>query len=170
MNPLAPLRSLALALHGSEDPRHAAAGVGIGALFGLVPKGNLFGVLFFLLFFFFNVDYGLAAFSALLFTALAWLADGPAHHLGQAVLSTGFLKPVWTFLYNLPIVPLTRFNNTVVMGNLIIGLLLYAPLYYGSLKLLRLYHGRYRAQVEKWRVVQGLKGLGWYQAYRKWLG
>lgn len=170
MNPLSPLRSIVLALHGNDDARHAAAGVALGAAFGLVPKGNLFGLVFFLLFFFFNVDSGLAALSALVFTALAWLADGPAHHLGQAVLTAGFLKPLWTFLYNLPIVPLTRFNNTVVMGNLVIGLLLYAPLYYGSLRLLRAYHGRYKAQVEKWRVVQALKGLSWYQSYRKWLG
>lgn len=167
---LGPLRSIVLALHGGDDPRHQAAGFALGAAFGLVPKGNLFGVVFFLMFFFFNVDSGMAALSALLFTAIGYAADGPAHLLGRAILTADPLRPLWTFLYDLPIVPLTRFNNTVVMGNFALGLILYVPLYYAALGALRHYHGRYRAHVEKWKVVQAVKGMGWYQTYHHWLG
>ena len=166
---LGPLRSIVLALHGGDDPRHLAAGFALGAALGLVPKGNLFGLVFFLLFFFLNVDSGMAALSAIVFTGVGYLADAPAHALGRALLTAGALKPLWTFLYDLPIVPLTRFNNTVVLGNFALGLLLYPALYYGSLKVIRAYHGRYKERVEKWKIVHAVKGLGFYQSYKKWL-
>ncbi len=167
---LGSLRSVVLALHGGSDPRQLAAGVAIGAALGLVPKGNLFGVAFFLFFFLFNVDSGMAALSAVVFTAVGYAIDPAAHAVGRALLTAGFLRPVWTLLYALPIAPLTRFNNTVVLGNFVIGLLLYPFLYYGSLRWLRLYHEGYKERVERLRIVQALKGFGWYQTYRSWLG
>ena len=60
MNPFRLLKDLLLALHGGTEPRHLAAGFALGAALGLVPKGNLFAAAFFLLFFVFNVDKGMA--------------------------------------------------------------------------------------------------------------
>ena len=60
MNPLRLIKDLLLALHGGTEPRHLAAGFALGAALGLVPKGNLFAAAFFLLFFLFNVDKGMA--------------------------------------------------------------------------------------------------------------
>ena len=81
-----------------------------------MPKGNLFAAVFFLLFFLFNVDKGLAMLSAALFTATGAL-DGVARSIGLSLLGAEALRGLWTALYDLPIVPLTRFNNTVVLGN-----------------------------------------------------
>jgi len=167
---LSSLRSVVLALHGGSDPRHLAAGFALGAALGLVPKGNLFALVFFLLFFVFNVDSGMAALSAVVFTAVGYLIDPAAHAVGRALLTAGFLRPLWTALYDLPVVPLTRFNNTVVLGNLVIGLLLYPFLYYAALRAVRAYHERYKERVERWKIVQAFKGWGWYQSYHRWLG
>jgi uncharacterized protein (TIGR03546 family) len=167
---LGPLRATLVALHGGGDPRHLAAGFALGAALGLVPKGNLFALVFFLLFFFFNVNKGLALLSAFFFTAVGYAFDGPAHALGRALLSAAALRPLWTLLYDLPIVPLTRFNNTVVLGNLAIGLILYAPLYAAALRAVALYNERYKAVVERWPFVRALKGWSWYQSYDRWLG
>ena len=82
-----------------------------------MPKGNLFAAVFFLLFFLFNVDKGLAMLSAALFTATGYALDGVAHSIGLSLLGAEALRGLWTALYDLPIVPLTRFNNTVVLGN-----------------------------------------------------
>lgn len=164
------LRSIVLALHGGGDPRSLAAGFAIGAALGLVPKGNLFALFFFLLFFLFNVDSGMAAVSAVVFTAIGYAIDPLAHAVGRALLTAGFLHGLWTFLYDLPIIPLTRFNNTVVLGNFVIGIALYPFLYYGSLRWIALYHERYKERVESWRVVQAIKGFGWYQTYHRWRG
>jgi uncharacterized protein (TIGR03546 family) len=170
MLPWSPLRSLVLALHGGKEPKHLAAGFALGAALGLVPKGNLFGVIFFLLFFFVNVEKGMALFSAFLFTLIGYAFDGPAHAVGRALLTADALRPLWTSLYDLPIVPLTRFNNTVVLGNLVIGLALYFPLYFGALRGVRFYHEHYKSRVEGLKLVKAFKGMGWYQTYQRWLG
>lgn len=168
MNPFKVLRNILVALQGGGDPRHAAAGFALGAALGLVPKGNLMAAAFLVLFFFFRVDKPVALASALLFTPLGYLADGAAHALGLALLSAGALKPLWTFLYGLPVVPLTKFNNTVVLGNLVIGLALFVPLYLGSLRFVHFYRERWKPVVDQWRVVRWVKGLYFWRVYEEW--
>jgi uncharacterized protein (TIGR03546 family) len=165
---LGPIRSLIIALQGGDEPRHIAAGFALGAAWGLIPKGNLLGVLFLALFFLLRVDKGMAVLSMVVFTPVAYLLDGLAHGLGRSLLACGFLRPLWTALYDLPIVPLTRFNNTVVLGNLVLGALLYIPLYLAFLRFVHAYRARYKERVDRWPVVRFVKGLGWYQTYQRW--
>jgi uncharacterized protein (TIGR03546 family) len=170
MTPFGPIKAIILALQGGSDPKHVAAGFALGAMLGLVPKGNLFAVIFVLLFFLVRVDKNMAIFAAFVFTPLGYVLDGLAHMIGGALLTAGFLRPLWTFLYDLPIVPLTRFNNSVVLGNVAIGLLLFVPLYLGFIKVVLAYRSRYKERVDRWPIVKFLKGLGFYQTYQRWLG
>lgn len=168
MNPLRLIKDLVLSLHGGSDPRHLAAGFALGAALGLIPKGNLFAAVFFLLFFTLRLNKGMALLSATFFTPLGWAVDGLAHSIGLSLLKAPALAVLWTALYDLPIVPLTRFNNTVVLGNLVLGLALFAPLYSFFLRFAAWYHANLAAKVERLKVVQWFKGLGWYQTYREW--
>lgn len=170
MNPLRMLRDLLLALAGGSDPRHLAAGFALGAALGLVPKGNLIAASFFLLFFFLRVDKGMAFFTAAVFTPLAYFIDGPAHRLGLALLQAPSLKGLWTALYDMPIVPLTRFNNSVVLGNLVIAAVLFVPLYLLGLRLAGWYNSVARPYIEKTAFVRTLKSWYWFQKYQEFLG
>ena len=58
------------------------------------------------------------------------------------------LKPLWTCLYSLPVVPWTKFNNTVVLGNLVLGLLLYAPVYFAFQTCALYYRENWKARVD----------------------
>jgi uncharacterized protein (TIGR03546 family) len=165
VNPLRVVRDLLGALQGGTDPRHLAAGIALGAMLGLVPKGNLLAASFFLLFFFLRVDKGLAFLTAAAFTPFAYAIDPLAHKLGLALLTAPALKGLWTALYDLPIVPLTRFNNSVVLGNLTLGLLLFVPLYLLGLRLAGWYNKVARPWVDKTPFMRALKGWGWYQKY-----
>lgn len=169
MNPLRLLKDLLLALHGGTDSRHLAAGFALGAALGLVPKGNLFAAGFFLLFFLFSVDKGMAFLTAAVFTGFGYALDPVAHKIGLTLLSSGALHGLWTALYDLPIVPLTRFNNTVVLGNLVLGLALYAPLYYGFLRALKHYDAHLRARVEAIPLIKALKHFDLFEKYKRWL-
>ena len=63
---------------------------------------------------------------------LTWvgvLLDPLSHRIGLGLLHLTWLRPVWTWLYNLPLAPWTSFNNTVVLGSLVLGLALLYPLY-----------------------------------------
>ena len=168
MNPLKLLKSLIAALQGEDDPVYAASGFALGAAWGLVPKDNLCSVLFVLAFFFLRINKGMALASAALFTPLGFILDGPAHALGAALLSSGALHPLWTWLYNLPILPLTRFNNTVVLGNLAIGALLFWPLLVVSKRGILQYRARWKRKVAELRVVKALTGLRIVSLYLEW--
>ncbi len=63
-------------------------------------------------------------FSAFFFKFIAYLFDYPAHVLGKAVLEIDALRPLFVSMYNMPLVPMTRFNNSIVMGSMIVSLLL----------------------------------------------
>lgn len=168
MNPLRLAKDLFAALHGGSDPRHLAAGFALGAALGLVPKGNLFAVLFLLMFFALRLNKGLAFLSAAFFTPIGYAVDGPAHKVGLALLQAPALRGLWTALYDMPIVPLTRFNNTVVLGNLAFGLVLFVPLYAAFLRFVSWYAATWAPKVERLKVVQALKGMAWYRTYAEW--
>lgn len=168
MNPLRLVRDLVSSLHGGSDPRHLAAGFALGAALGLIPKGNLFAAAFFLLFFALRLNKGMALLSATFFTPIGYAVDGPAHRIGLALLKAPALAGLWTALYDLPVVPLTRFNNTVVLGNLVLGLVLFVPLYFLALRFVAWYAANWAARVERLKLVQAFKGMGWYQTYQGW--
>jgi len=168
MNPIKMLKSLVVALQGGDEPRHLAAGFALGATLGLVPKGNLLSVLFLVLFFFLRVDKGLAFLSAVLFIPLGYVWDGLAHRIGYALLLAEPLKPLWTWLYNAPVLPWTKFNNSVVLGNLVMGLALYPPLYWGFMRFILFYRARWRDKVNQLPVVKAVKGLYWFKIYSDW--
>ena len=52
-----------------------------------------------------------------------FLLDPVFHSVGYVLLrDLDVLSGFWTFLFNLPIFPLTRFNNTVVLGCFVFSL------------------------------------------------
>jgi uncharacterized protein (TIGR03546 family) len=70
----------------------------------------------------------------------------------------------------MPLVPYTRFNNTIVLGSLVIGFLLLVPNYFLGKKLLVSYRTRFRPHVQRLKVVQVFKASGvfrWYETYRR---
>jgi uncharacterized protein (TIGR03546 family) len=80
------------------------------------------------------------------------------------LVQTEGLAPLWTALYNAPLVPFTRFNNTVVLGSLVIALALFLPVLFGTRGLVVFYRARYKAKVDqlgfmKWinRLTQATK-------------
>ncbi|HNW45568.1 MAG TPA: hypothetical protein PKI19_13785, partial [Elusimicrobiales bacterium] len=82
-----------------------------------------------------------------------------------ALLSAPDLAPLWTSLYNMPVMPWTGFNNTVMIGGLIFGAVLFAPVYLAARKGAAIYNERYKTKIMNSRLVKGLKGswlFDWY--------
>ena len=55
--------------------------------------------------------------------------DHITHEIGSWFLTFRPLEPIWATLSEFPLVAWTRFNNSVVMGTLILGILFAAPVY-----------------------------------------
>jgi uncharacterized protein (TIGR03546 family) len=117
-----------------------AAGVAWGLLLALVPLGNFFWIVLLIAALFFRHRRILMLLVMAAGKLLMPLFVMPLDAVGWAVLHIDALQPLFTGLYNTPFVPFTRFNNTLVAGGLVCGLILWLPSYlivFGLLTLVR---------------------------------
>src|SRR5215467_8981886 len=119
-----PLRQAIGALVASDSPRQLAAGLALGMVIGLVPKGNLIALSLCVLVFSLRVNTSLALVAAFAFSWAGSVLDPFAGKLGLQVLSIASMQATYASVFNLPLGPWLGFNNTVVMGSLLIGLYL----------------------------------------------
>lgn len=124
---------LRTAIKSTDTPRMLAVSVAMGMVLGMVPKGNLLAVALVMVILAFRVNVAVAMVSALAFSLIGPLTDPLTHRLGHWVLTRPALWPHWAQLYELPLAPWTRFNNTVVMGSILLGAGLFYPSYRASL-------------------------------------
>lgn len=142
-------------LRSGQTPRQIAGGFALGSMVGLMPFFTLQGLLLWLVILLFDVNLSAAILSATLFTLVAYLFDPVFHALGYFVLTDiSALQGLWTSLYNAPIAPLTRFNNTVVLGSLLCGFVLLLPIYFGMRRFVLAYRAHLHTRIEKWKIYQ----------------
>src|SRR6266536_6463428 len=122
------IQSLFGALHSEGTPGQLAAGIVLGSFLGLTPLLNLHNALFFALLVLLNVSFAGGMLGWALFIPIGFLLDPLFDWIGHSLLlAPSFLTPLWTSLYNMPVVPLTNFNNTVVLGSLVFQLVFALP-------------------------------------------
>ena len=117
------------ALNTNSHPGEIAHAVAIGVLLGFMPKDNALWYLLFVLFLFVRVHKGAFLLTVLAASLLARLFDPLFDAIGYAVLTFSPLEPVYAALLDIPFVAFTKFNNTVVAGAVVSGLILYIPVY-----------------------------------------
>lgn len=163
------IQSIFKALHSDGTPGQVAAGMALGAFLGLTPLVSLHNLLILALICLFNVSFGGAMLGWALFTPAGFLLDPLFDTVGHRLLvDTPALTGLWTTLYNTPVVPLTNFNNTVVLGSFVVSCFLFTPLFF----FLRWAVERYRATVGAWflksplyRALQATKLLNVYRFF-----
>jgi uncharacterized protein (TIGR03546 family) len=155
---LRPVRQFAQALIGNDSPRQIAWGLVLGMLIGLVPKGNLLVAILGMMLLGLRVNKSAGLVSAGVFTGLGIFLDPLAHKLGSWVLVNQSLRPMHIGLYDSALGPWLGLNNTVVVGQLLIGLYLAYPVYWT----VRQFAARVQIPVSRWlhrfRVVRWLRG------------
>ncbi|RYZ85799.1 MAG: TIGR03546 family protein, partial [Proteobacteria bacterium] len=111
-------------LNSETGTNQLAAGLALGLVLGFSPMLSLQAFVVIFLIFFFRIQMGAAFLAAFFFTFVAFLLDPVADILGRWVLEAPSLRALFVELYNMPLVPLTRFNNSIIMGSGILGFLL----------------------------------------------
>lgn len=155
---LKPLRYLAQALAAQESPKQLAAGFALGFAAGLIPKSSLLAHLMLVVIAASQANLGTGYLAALLFSGIGRALDPLLHPIGSFLLSREALRPLWTWAYNLPVVPWTEFNNTVVLGGLVFGAAAAYPVYRLSLPAFEKYSETVGGRVRKWKLAQLLLG------------
>ncbi len=155
---LKPIRLFAKALVVDATPKQMALGCALGIAIGLVPKGNLIAIALMVVLGALRVNLAVGVLTAFCVSWMGIFIDPFSHQIGLEVLNHDSLKNFWTELYNLPFVPWTRFNNTVVMGSTVLGLALVLPVYWATQPLFAKYTPKWGDKVARFKVVQVLQG------------
>ncbi len=155
-------------LNSETGTYQIASGMALGFALGMSPFLSLQGLLIILIIVIFRVQFGAATLSAFFFAFIAYLLDPLFHVVGDEILHAASLQNLWTDLYNMPLVPLTRFNNTVVMGSGVVGLVLFIPLFFLFKKLIEKYRLTFVARFKDtkiWKSFQLTSFYKWYCTY-----
>jgi uncharacterized protein (TIGR03546 family) len=105
------LASFFKALNEKASPRAIAGGLALGAIIGLTPKGSFHNAFVVMLIFLLPVNKSASLVSAGIFTLCSYLGDPLFNAIGEALLTASALAPLWTSLYNTPVIPWTRFQQ-----------------------------------------------------------
>lgn len=116
------------ALNSNVKPSHISNGICLGLILGFMPKTNALWYLLFVFFFFLRINRGGLLLFALIGSLVAPALDGVFDKVGYAVLTYPKFEKFFSWIIDVPFVGFTRFNNTIVMGSLAVGLALYIPL------------------------------------------
>lgn len=157
-------------LNSDTGHNQLAAGLACGIILGFSPFLSIQTFLVLFLVFFLRIQMGAAFLAAFFFKFLAWLIDPAADALGRLVLENESLRPLFVTMYNMPLVPMTRFNNSIVMGSMIVGIILAIPGFFMFRMSILKYRATFVARFEQtrfWKAWKATKFYNWYSTYEK---
>lgn len=163
------IQSLFGALHSEGTPGQLAAGIVLGSFLGLTPLLNLHNAIIFAALVLLNVSFAGGMLGWAVFVPIGFLLDPLFDWIGHRLLLAESLHGLWTALYNTPIIPLSNFNNTVVLGSVVFTVLFAVPLFFAT----RLGVVRYRATLGErvrrsrfYKAVMASKAYNVYKMFR----
>ena len=161
------LRSLVKTLHSDGSPAQIAWGVALGAALGLTPIANAHNLLVLLLLAVLNVSFAAGMLAWAVFVPVGFMLDPIFDRVGRWLLvDVASLRGLWTTWDNIPGLALTNFNNTIVLGSVVVWLALLVPLFFAA----RIGVLRYRAtigeRVRNSRYYKLLEASQVYNVYR----
>ncbi|MFW5826853.1 MAG: TIGR03546 family protein [Alkalispirochaeta sp.] len=147
---------LIASLNANRRPGEIAAGIAMGVWLALLPAANLLWVTLFVITVFLKLNLAIELLILAVLSPVAALADGQLHLIGSAILTAEALEGFFTTLYNIPVVPFSRFNNTVVMGAFMAGAALWIPVFLIARVLVRVYRRSIHPRLAESRMVKAI--------------
>ncbi len=155
---LGPLRKAISVCTGGGSPRAIAFGCAVGMIIGLMPKGNLTAAAISMFVLATQANLAAAAVSGTLFSWAGVWTDPLAHRLGSAILTQPAWQKSFARLYELPLMPWTALNNTVVVGSLALSLALFYPVYRLTWLMFSRHQARIAEKLREYHVDKVLAG------------
>lgn len=116
------------AIAGRRYPSQLAWGLALGVLLGLIPHGNLLTIALVLVVLTLQVNHAMVALVGIGLTFVAPRLDPQFHAVGQWFFEQPQAAETMAKAWQMPLVPWTDLNNTVVMGSFLIGLAAVLPI------------------------------------------
>ncbi len=160
--------SLLRVLNSETGENQIALGIACGLILGFAPALSLQTLLVFILIILFRIQAGAAFASAFFFALIAWIFDPAFDVIGVKILEMPQLKEIFTTLYNMPIIPFTKFYNSVVMGSGVVSILLIPFVFILSKLLIKKYRDVVVKRIQETKFWKALKATSIYKWYAKY--
>ena len=153
-------------INSETDPGQISLAFCLAMVAGLTPLYSLHNLFILLLVLLLRVNLSVFLLGLAFFTGIAYLLDPVFHRIGLGILNAGALNGIWTNFYNITLLRLAKFNNSIVMGSLVFSVIAFVPLLMLLNLLIRRYREHILAWVRKTRIMQLLKTSKLYSAYQ----
>jgi len=151
------IRSLFKILNSALSPNQVATGFCLGILMGFPPLG-LHSLMLLLVALLVNISFSATLLAFAFFKLFSWILFPLSYEVGKFVLeSVPFLEPVWTTIFNLPVLAVLEYNNYVVLGSYILALLFTIPAFFMIRKFVRTYRDSFFKYLESRKSYQSLQ-------------
>jgi len=157
-------------VNSETEPAQISLALSLSMVAGLTPLMSLHNLLVLLILLLLKVNISTFILGTAVFSGVAYLLDPLFHLIGLAVLTLPGLAGFWTTLYNTTLFRLERFNNTVLMGSLLVSIILFVPVTIAANKLITRYRHTVLAWVEKTRLMKILKASKYYSLINSFSG
>lgn len=124
------LLKLLKAFNGNVAPGEIAHAFAWGAVLGFMPKDNLLWYILFVFVLFVRINKPSYLVMILIASGISPALDGLFDTIGYAFLTVPAFSNFFAALLEVPFAAFTKFNNTVVAGSFLTGIVLYIPLYF----------------------------------------
>ena len=141
-------------INANTRPGEVAAGIAFGFLLALQPGWTIIRLVILIFAFMLKINIPALFFSLLVFALASPVLDVPVEMLGGFVLGLPALSELFTTLYNMPLVPYTRFNDTLVMGGFVLGVLAWLPVFFLFRCLVTAYRNTLREKIVNSKVFK----------------
>lgn len=155
-------------LNSETGTNQIASGIAMGFILGMAPAFSLQTILVFSLSLIFRVQLGAMFIAAFFFKFAAWPFDPVFHRVGTSILLMDGFAGLWTNLYNMPVVPFTRFYNSVVMGAGVVSILAAPVVFIGSRILVFKYREKIVERFKETKFFKLLKATSLFKWYEKY--
>ncbi|MDU0353960.1 TIGR03546 family protein [Paraglaciecola aquimarina] len=161
------LAKLLKALNSDASPWQLAFGFALGMIMGLTPFLGLHSLilLFIALFCRINISAFLVSWS--IFSLIAVPLSSSFSAFGESMLLADGLQSIWTAFYNTYLGQLTQFYHTITLGSVIVALVLFPFCLLLSKRLVDKYRKSFMQWVNQLRIIQVIKGSGFYHIYQR---
>lgn len=163
---IAMLAKLLKALNSDSAPGQVALAFALAVITGLTPLFSLHNILILLIACILRINFGAFILGTLFFSGLAYLIDPVAVSMGESILTNASYQVFWTDLYQSDFWRATRFNNTLVLGSLVVALIAFIPVLLLSRWLILAYRHKLMAWVDKLKIIKLLKASKFYKVYQ----
>ena len=151
------IAKLIVALNSNSRPSELASGIAFGFWLALIPGGNLLWVAIFIVAFLLKHNISAFLLSLGIFKLFISIFDPFLNRIGGTILEYPSLQDFFTNLYNTPYLSYSNFNNTIVAGGFILGIILWIPIFLLFIVVIKVYRKKIAPKIAESKFVKILR-------------